>query len=403
MKNISRQIYLDRIGKFLDKGLIIVLTGQRRVGKSHILKQIGNQIIENNPRANIISIDKELKAYDAIVDDDSLATYVEDRLKESQENYLLIDEVQEILNFELTLRSLNAQEKCQIIITGSNASVFSSELSTLLGGRYIEFHIQSLSYSEFLLFHSLTDSLESIEKYLNYGGLPHLYRLGLDNDDVVEEYLKNVYNTIILKDVIQRGKIRNIPLFENLMLFVADNIGKVISASSLSKYFKSQNVDMPPLTAINYFRAACSAFVVNSVPRYDIRGKKILESANKYYFEDLGLRNALVGTNRVADIEKLVENAVFLRLKGLGYKVYVGDLYNGEIDFVAIKGGQKIYVQAAYLLSNDQTIEREFGNLLSIKDNYPKYVVSMDESSAVRGYEGVFQMSLRKFLLTDFD
>lgn len=199
--------------------------------------------------------------------------------------------------------------------------MLSSELSTYLGGRYIDIHIQSLSYREFLRFHNLEDSAESLEKYLSYGGLPHLYRLGLDNEDMIWEYVQNIYNTIVLKDVVQREGLRNVTLFENLMSYVSDNTGQLVSATSLSKYLKSQKVELTPLTALNYLRAASNAYIINKVQRFDIHGKRLLESNDKYYFEDLGLRNLLVGSNRTKDIEKIMENAVYLHLKNLGYKV----------------------------------------------------------------------------------
>lgn len=401
MEIISRQKYIDHILNFIGKGMIIALTGQRRVGKSYILRQLVNEIEALYPCSNIIYINKEKKSYGAIKNDDDLAHYVEDRLKNGVENFLLIDEVQDIVGFENTLRSLNADEKCQIVITGSNAKMLSSELSTYLGGRYIELHIQSLSYQEFLTFHKLEDSNESIGSYLGFGGLPHLYRLGLNNEDMVWEYIKNIYNTIVLKDVVEREALRNVTLFENLMSFVSDNAGQLVSANSLSKYLKSQRVDLSPLSAINYLRAASNAYIINKVPRYDIHGKRLLETNDKYYFEDLGLRNMLAGPNRAGDIEKVIENAVYLHLKGLGYKINVGTIPTGEIDFVAEKGGTTIYFQVAYLIAEESTMQREFGNLLKIPDNYPKYVISMNPMIRPQEYEGVKHLTLRQFLMTN--
>lgn len=401
MEIISRQIYIDHILRFLNKGMMIALTGQRRVGKSYVLRELAEIIRQNNPDANIIYINKEKKKFDSIKNDSDLSAYIEGKFPEGEDNYLLIDEVQDIEGFENTLRSLNADEECQIIVTGSNAKMLSSELSTYLGGRYIDIHIQSLSYREFLRFHKLEDSAESLEKYLSYGGLPHLYRLGLENEDMVWEYVQNIYNTIVLKDVVQREGLRNVTLFENLMSYVSDNTGQLVSATSLSKYLKAQRVELTPLSAINYLKAASNAYIINKVQRYDIHGKRLLETNDKYYFEDLGLRNLLVGSNRAADIEKVMENAVYLHLKNLGYKVSVGTLPNGEIDFVAEKGGKPVYVQVAYLLTEESTIKREFGNLMQIQDNYPKYVVSMDAISKPKDYEGITHMPLRLFLQTD--
>ncbi len=381
--------------------MIIALTGQRRVGKSYIMRQLSAEIQAANPDANIIFINKEKTVFSNLRTADDLARYLNGKLKDDVSNYLLIDEVQDIEGFENILRSLNADEECQIIVTGSNAKMLSSELSTYLGGRYIEIHIQSLSYREFLTFHGLEDSDKSLLKYLEYGGLPHLYRLGLENEDMVWEYVQNIYNTIVLKDVVQREGLRNVTLFENLMRYVSDNTGQLVSATSLAKYLKSQRVELTPISAINYLKAASNAYIVNKVSRYDIHGKRLLETNDKYYFEDLGLRNMLVGTNRSGDIEKVIENAVYLHLKNLGYKISVGTLPNGEIDFVAEKGGTPIYIQVAYLIAEEKTLEREFGNLLKIQDNYPKYVISMNPMLRPQNYEGIRHLTLRQFLLTD--
>lgn len=401
MEIISRQKYIDHILRYIGKGMMIALTGQRRVGKSYILRQLEVEILKATPSANIIFINKEKKKFADIRTDTDLNRYLEDKITEGADNYLLIDEVQDIEGFENTLRSLNADEECQIIITGSNAMMMSSELSTYLSGRYIEIHIQSLSYREFLEFHKLEDTDSSLLKYLDFGGMPHLYRIGLENHDMVWEYLQNLYNTIVLKDVVQREKLRNVTLFENLMSFVSDNVGQLVSASSLSRYLKSQRVELTPLSAINYLRAASNAYIVNKVPRYDIHGKKLLETNDKFYFEDIGLRNLLVGNSRVGDIEKVIENVVYLHLKNLGYKVMVGVLADGEIDFVVEKNGRTAYVQVCYLLADEATVRREFGNLRKVNDNYPKYVVSLDPLSGSKNYEGIEHLSLRQFLMKE--
>jgi hypothetical protein len=401
MEIISRQIYIEHILRYLGKGMMIALTGQRRVGKSYVLRELAEIIKQRKPNANIVYINKEKSEFAAIRTDADLSFYLNDKFAPESDNYLLIDEVQDITGFENTLRSLNADEECQIIVTGSNAKMLSSELSTYLGGRYIDIHIQSLSYREFLQFHKLEDSADSLDKYLNFGGLPHLYRIGLENTDMVWEYVQNIYNTIVLKDVVQREGLRNVTLFENLMSFVSDNTGQLVSATSLSKYLKAQKVELTPLSAINYLKAASNAYIINKVSRYDIHGKRLLETNDKYYFEDLGLRNLLVGSNRAKDIEKVMENAVYLHLKDLGYKVRIGVLPNGEIDFVAEKSGKTIYVQVAYLLADKTTLDREFGNLMKINDNYPKYVVSMDPITKPKDYDGITHMPLRNFLLTE--
>lgn len=401
MNIIARKQYVDHIWKFIDKGMIIALTGQRRVGKSYIVRELIDEIRTMTPDANITYINKEKTKFDNIRNANDLSNYLESKLTAGRDNYLLIDEVQDIDGFENILRSLNADEECRIVVTGSNAKMLSSELSTYLGGRYIEIHVHSLSYREFLTFHNLDDSDESLMKYLCFGGLPHLYRLGLGNEDMVWEYIQNIYNTIVLKDVVQREGLRNVTMFENLMAYVSDNVGQIVSATSLSKYLKSQRVYLTPLTAINYLKAASNAYIINKIPRYDIHGKRLLETNDKYYFEDLGLRNMLSGTDRTGDIEKVIENSVYLHLKGLGYKISVGTLPNGEIDFVAEKGGNPVYIQVAYLIADDSTMEREFGNLLKIQDNYPKYVISMNPMVRPQNYEGIRHLTLRQFLMRD--
>ncbi len=401
MELIARQTYIEHILRYLGKGVMIALTGQRRVGKSYVLRQLAVVIKETYPNANIVYINKEKKKFADIRNNTDLSAYLSDKFSEDADNYLLIDEVQEIDGFENTLRSLNSDDECQIIVTGSNAKMLSSELSTYLSGRYIDIHIQSLSYKEFLRFHNLDDTAESLDSYLSYGGLPHLYRLGLENEDMVWEYIQNIYNTIVLKDVIQREGLRNVTLFENLMTFISDNTGQLVSATSLSKYLKAHRVDLTPMSAINYLKAATNAYIINKVSRYDIHGKRLLESNDKYYFEDLGLRNLLVGSNRSGDIEKVMENAVYLHLKNLGYKIRIGTLPAGEIDFVAKKGGKTVYMQVSYLLADENTIAREFGNLLKIPDNYPKYVVSMDPIIKPQDYDGITQMSLRQCLMCE--
>lgn len=401
MELIARQTYIDHILRYFGKGVMIALTGQRRVGKSYVLRQLAIVIKEMYPNANIIYINKEKKQYADIKNDADLSSYLSDKLREEVDNYLLIDEVQDIDGFEHTLRSLNSEEECQIVVTGSNAKMLSSELSTYLSGRYIDIHIQSLSYKEFLRFHNLEDTAESLDSYLRFGGLPHLYRLGLTNEDMIWEYMQNIYNTIVLKDVIQREGLRNVTLFENLMTFISDNTGQLVSATSLSKYLKAHRVDLTPSSAINYLKAAANAYIINKVPRYDIHGKRLLECNDKYYFEDIGLRNLLVGSNRVGDIEKVIENAVYLHLKNLGYKIRIGSLPAGEIDFVAEKGGRTVYMQVSYLLVDENTIARESGNLLKIPNNYPKYVVSMDPIITPKDYEGITHMSLRQCLMCE--
>ena len=395
---INRPIYTQRIRPFIGKDIIKVLTGQRRVGKSCILQQLMNDIHNENPNANIIYINMEFEEFRQIKNDKDLYEYLRDKFDPTKSNYLFIDEVQEIIGFEYVLRDLLAKNTSDIFITGSNAKMLSSELSTYLAGRYIEFHIQSLNYQEFLDFHALENTRKNLMLYLTYGGLPYLTKLQL-NQDLSIEYLKNIYNTIILRDVVQRESIRNIDFLENLLHYTADNIGSLFSANNISKYLKSQKIDISTNQVINYLHALSNAYIINKVGCIDINGLKKFEIGDKYFFEDLGLRNCRVGFNLQGDIHKLIENAIYLHLKNLQYEIYIGKKDNLEIDFVGIKQAKRIYIQGTYLLHDDATIKREFGNLQAIKDNYPKYVVSLDEFYQEGDYEGIKHLSLNDFLL----
>lgn len=397
---ITRPIYTDRIKPFIDKEIIKVISGQRRVGKSYILFQLIEEIKQTNPTANIIYINKELKLYDQILDDNLLYDYVKANLRAGEKNYLFVDEIQEITHFEKALRSLLAENCCDIFCSGSNANMLSGELATFLAGRYIEFNIHSLGYDEFLNFFQLSNSSDSLNKYLTVGGMPYLKVIGLD-EYAVFEYLRNVYASILLKDVVAREGIRNIPFLENLIGFLADNVGSLFSANNIAKYLKSQRATVSAQSVLNYLHPLMNAFFVYKVSRYDIVGLKIFEVGEKYYFEDIGLRNSIRGYDRRKDINKVMENAVFLHLIRLGFQVSVGQIGTAEIDFVAEKDGRTIYIQVAYMLTDDNTIQREFGNLLKIADNYRKYVVTMDEYNVGSNYHGIDQIHLKDFLLTN--
>lgn len=399
MEIINRPDYTEKVMRLFGKGLIIALTGQRRVGKSFIMKQIIKQLA-GNESDNIIYVDKDDEQFGFIRSHLELTDYVETHLVSGKNNYLFVDEVQNISEFELTLRSLHTREACEIVITGSNAKMLSSELSTYLSGRCVEYHIQSLDYAEFLVFHRLPEDNRSLIAYLNNGGMPQLSRIGLDERDLVSDYLQSVYNTIILKDVVEREDIRNVSLLKNLVRFVSDNIGKPFSATSIVKYLKSQQVDSSTKVIISYLDYLCNAFIIHRVNRYDIHGKRLFEINDKFYFEDVGIRNSLVRGGLAQSIEKIIENAVYLHLVRLGYEVTVGYLQKTEIDFVARKNDSTIYIQATYLLSSEETISREFGNLILINDNYPKYVVSMDELYENKDYQGIKHLHLRQFLLS---
>lgn len=397
-KVIFRRQYLDKIRPFIGKDLIKIITGQRRIGKSYMLKQLIEEIKLSHPEGNIIYIDKELEDFSAISDSGTLHKYVKDHLIEGKENFLFIDEVQEIASFQRCLRSLLNQKACDIYCAGSNATMLSGELATLLAGRYMEFPMHGLSYPEFLEFNQVSDDKAHLNLYLTLGGMPYQHHLGLD-PTIVFEYLKSLYATILLKDVVSRENIRNVSLLENLVTYLADNTGSLFSAQNISKYLKSQQVNMPAQSVINYLRALTNSYFIHKVSRADINGLKIFEIGEKFYFEDLGLRNSIRPFNYRGDIGKLMENAVYLHLLRNRYTVYVGKSGEKEIDFMGEKNGEKLYVQVVYQLGDDNVIKREFGNLAEIPDNYPKYVVTMDEVPVRNTYKGIRQVHLRDFLM----
>lgn len=402
MNIIARQKYLERIDKYLGKELIIVLVGQRRVGKSYLLKSVCMNKKKDSD-CNVIYIDKEKRQFDAIRDYTDLNNYISEHFAEGKHNLIMIDEVQEIRDFERSIRSYRTEPDTDVIVTGSNAMMLSNELSTLIGGRYKEIYIQPLSYSEFLLFHELPDSDESLAKYIQFGGLPGLTRIGLTEEDAAD-YQTDICNTALLKDVIMRYNIRNVTFLERLLRFVADNTGKLISASNIAKYMKSQGEPVTVPVVINYLSYLCQSYVIHKAIRYDIHGKRLFDSNDKYYFEDHGIRNALAGGTREGDIEKVVENIVFQQLVRMGYTVNVGQLQNSEIDFVCTKPeGKRVYVQISYVIADEPTRRREFGNLRAIADNYPKYVISMTPMLSRNDDNGIIHLHLRRFLNNGFD
>lgn len=394
-----RDAYIERIKPFMNKTIVKVMVGHRRVGKSYILFQLMELILIEDPNANIIYINKEDVTFDDINDYKELNSYILSKSVEEMQNYIFIDEVQNISNFHKCIRSLALDENNDIYITGSNSDILSSDLANELGGRHIEFKIYSLSYEEFTAFHKLPDNDKSLDKYIRYGGLPYLIHLPME-DEVLVEYLRSIYSTIVLRDVVQRKNIRNSTFLEQLIRFLADNIGSLFSSKSISDFLKSQKVDMSSGVVNDYALALAEAFIVYKVGRYDIVGKRLFERGEKYYFEDMGIRNVITGY-KPQDRAKRLENVVYNHLLYSGYDVKVGALQTEEIDFVCTKAGETLYVQVSVELSREETIEREFGNLLRIKDNYPKIVVSAEESFE-NSYDGVKHIYIRDFLTTKF-
>jgi hypothetical protein len=394
---IERPLYIDRLKPFIGKSLIKVLVGQRRVGKSYLLMQVRDLIIKQNPDTQIIYINKEQHEFSKIKNSDDLFLYLKENVNENNKVALFIDEIQDIESFEITLRDLVTRGNYDIYCTGSNANLLSGELATFLSGRYIEIKVFGLSYTEFLVFYNLQDSVTTFQNYLKFGGLPYLINLNTEIQ-VAYEYLTSIYNTILLKDVVARFKVRNVKFLENLIAFLADNIGSIVSSKKISEYLKSQKINMSTQVVIDYLGYLETSFLIFKVKRTGIEGKKIFEIGEKYFFEDIGIRNAIVGY-KTNDIHKILENVVYLHLRMAGYSVTVGQEGNKEIDFIAQKSGEKIYVQVAYMLTNEGTINREYGNLLEISDNFPKYVVTMDELTELSTYKGINRMHVKDFCL----
>ena len=401
MEVLTRKHYADIVDSWIGKGNIIALIGSRRVGKSYVLKDF-IQRHKDDPETNIIYIDKEKKAFKDIKTKDDLDHWIEERFIDGKHNFILIDEAQEIEHFEESICNWYTEDNTDVIITGSNSKMLSGELATLIAGRHVEIRIHPLTYSEFLEFHNLEDSDESLMTYLNYGGLPGLRKVGLDNDEQVWAYLTSVFNTIVLKDIIERHDIRNIPFLNNLIAFYADTTGKLTSANSIAKYMKSQQENVSANLILLYRGFFAEAFLLDIVSRYDIHGKKIFESNEKIYWDDLGLRNLKAEGGMDSYIEKVIENAIYKHLCFLGYEVKVGVLNAGEVDFVCTKPGKTVYVQASYIIAEESTRNREFGPLEKIRDNHPKYVISATPLLTQRDENGIMHLSLRKFLKEGF-
>ena len=420
MERIKRNDYLQLVYGYLGKGEAVVLTGHRRAGKSCILELLAAEL---SVQGNVIFIDMENPENADLASFRELSEKIKGAVVEGKRNYVLIDEVQEVTEFEKALRYWVKQDGVDVVVTGSNAAMLSSDIANSFAGRYHRVHVSSLDYREFLQFYGLEDSDNTFSKYLRWGGLPFLYRIPLEDERTRTEYLGSIYDTIFVKDIVRRKNFRNVSLLDNLARFVADNSGKVFSANSIAKYLKGSasreqskfaySAETQPAlakgkgsslavssnTVGEYMDALCDTYMIDRVKRYDIRGKSIFEQQDKYYFEDLGLRNYLCRGKRSLDVEKVLEGAVYLKLKRSGYDVYVGQLNGKEIDFVARRGDELIYVQVALQVSGEDTYEREFGNLKSIKDNYPKYVVTMDPNVGLIHDSGIVACSARQFLL----
>jgi predicted AAA+ superfamily ATPase len=387
---------MDRIASFIDTPMIKVITGMRRCGKSVIMETLANDLKNRGiPETNILYINFESIYAEPLMEYTALHSYIIDRMKSKPGRaYILLDEIQMVNGWEKVLGSLKVDIDCDIIVTGSNSGLLSGELATLISGRYIEIKIYPLSFAEYMDFAHPSDRKALFYDYLRFGGLPGIH--DVKTEGAIPEYVMGIFNTVILKDVISRKKIRDTDLLERITRFAMDNIGNITSAKRLSDYLKAQHRSVGGETVYNYLYALRQAMFLEKVERYDIKGKRRLETLEKYYLMDHGLREAILGNNE-RDIEGVLENIVCIELLRRGYKVMVGRVGEREIDFVCEKSGTRLYVQVAYLLATEETVEREFGAYANISDNYPKYVVTMDEID--RGRAGILHRNIIDFLL----
>ena len=397
---IKRETYMNRIRPFIGNELIKVMTGMRRSGKSVMLELIKEELTESGVSAEqFISINFEDMRYSHLLTANALHAEILERVKGIEEKaYLFFDEIQEVADWEKCINSLRVSLDCDIYITGSNAKLLSGELATHLGGRYAEFVIYPFSFSEFLELYRTVDPNSTMQqcfqKYLLSGGMPYLANLCY-SDEPSKQYLTDLFNSVQLKDIVKRNKVRDVDLLERIIAYVMANVGTTFSATSLVKFLKNEHRTVATETVLNYIKYCCDAYLLYQVKREDLQGKQILASNEKYYIADHGIREAVFGGN-MRDINLILENIVHMELLRRGYSVTVGRVGEREVDFVCDKRGEKLYVQVAYLLATEDTVKREFGVYDFIRDNYPKYVVTMDELDMSRN--GIKHRNIRDFL-----
>lgn len=393
---IQREYYMKQIRPFINTDLIKVLTGIRRSGKSVMLQLIQEELLSQQVRPDqMISLNFEDLANLPLCQPMALYQWIADKAAAIKGKiYIFLDEIQEVTNWERVINSLRVAFDVDIYLTGSNAKLLSGELSTYLAGRYVQFVIYPFSYQEFILANQLDDTPQAFQKYLLFGGMPFLMNLHFQ-EGPSRQYLQDMYNSVILKDIVQRNNLRDVDLLERIIGYALSSIGHVFSASNITKYLKSEHRKVSNDTVLNYLNACTTAYLFYKIPRQDLLGKKLLSINEKYYVVDHGLREAVYGHN-ARDIDQILENIVCLELLRRGYTVTIGKTGNFEVDFIAEKGNRKCYVQVTYLLASPETIEREFRVYKDIKDNYPKYVVSMDELDFSQ--DGIQHYNIRNFL-----
>ena len=400
---IKRESYMRRIRPFINCELVKVMTGIRRSGKSVMLELVKQELLEMGVREEqFISINFEDMRYLHLCTAQALHQEILTRAEGIEGKvYLFFDEIQEVKDWEKCVNSLRVALDCDIYITGSNAKLLSGELATYLGGRYVEFVIYPFSFAEFLELYRPTAPQATVQQcfqqYLLFGGMPYLSRLNYQ-EEPVRQYLNDLYDSVQLKDIVKRNKVRDVDLLERILAYVMANVGTTFSAGSLAKFFKSEQRSVSPETVLNYIRYCCDAYLFYQVKRRDLQGKQILATSEKYYIADHGIREAVFGGN-MRDVNLVLENIVFLELLRRGYTVTVGKAGEREVDFVCDKRGEKLYVQVTYLLASEETVAREFGVYDGIRDNFPKYVVSMDELDLSRN--GIKHRNIRDFLLAE--
>lgn len=400
MDYIFRDRYIEKIKNFIDKPIVKILTGMRRVGKSTILNIIKNDVLKDIPEENKIYMNFESFEYFEINNSGSLKKYLNKKLKDQKGKvYFFFDEIQLVEDWEKVINALMVSFDSDIYITGSNSKLISGDLATLLAGRYVEFEIQPLSFDEFSEIYkgSNLNKEDLFQKFIKIGGMPGLKYFKLE-EEVSQKYLNDIYNTVLVKDVLNYNNIRDVDIFNRILSFAMQNIGATFSASAIKNYLKSENRNISVDTVLNYLEYCNRAFVLKKVPRFDLEGKKLLKVDEKYYLTDHGFRQSM-GFSNVKDIEKTLENIVYIELLSRGYDVKIGKVKDREIDFVAKRGEIISYFQISYLMENEKTREREFGVYDLIKDNYPKYVLSMDKFDFSQ--KGIVHKNIIDFLLEE--
>lgn len=394
---VNRKVYFEKLIKLKDKQIIKVVTGVRRCGKSTLLEMFRNYLLESGiNKEQIISINFENLENESLLDYKELYKFIKDNLHKNKKTYIFLDEIQEVKNFQKVVDTLFLNPNNDIYITGSNAHMLSGELATLLSGRYIEIKMLPLSFKEYneILGGNIK---ENFNKYFINGGFP--YATKLEDENILKEYIEGIYNTVIIKDIAMRKKITDIPLLKNITKFAANSIGNILSSKKIADYLTSSGRKTSHLTIDNYLEALTESFIFYSVDRYDIKGKQLLKSLNKYYLVDVGFRK-IISNDKKTDIGFVLENIVYLELIRRGYKVYVGKINDLEVDFIAEKGDDKIYIQVSATIIDPNTFDREIRPLEKINDNYPKYIITMDELPLNK--DGIKQINIIDFLMNEY-